>query len=87
MQDIGYYWEYPSETYDSNGIQPCMVTLDLGRTVAAGDEFLGEYAFEYGFRLYDDSDATTFQSIGSKEFTGSFEKPKTDLAELYEEKD
>ena len=60
MQDIGFYLEIESEKYSGNYIQPCMVTLDLGRTVKAGDDFLGEYAFEYGFRIYEDADATTF---------------------------
>lgn len=66
-------------------MQPCIVTLDLGRSVKAGDDFLGEYSFEFGFRLYADSDATTFDSIGSKTATGSFVVPESDLSKLYEE--
>lgn len=60
MQDISYYMEFGSDKYTSNGIQPCKVTLDLGRKVIAGDDLLGDYTFEYGFRLYEDADATVF---------------------------
>jgi hypothetical protein len=66
---------------------PCLAVFDLGRSIKSGDDFLGDYSFKFGSRSYATDDATTFNSAGSKELTGSFTLPETDLAGKYEDKD
>lgn len=87
-QDISWYSEEESfKDATANVLQPCLATFDLGKKIEAGDDFLGTYEYESGFRIYNDERATDFKSAGTNEATGVFAAPTKDLAAKFEIKD
>lgn len=85
-QDSSEYWIFESDT-QNNHIVPCIAILDLGRSIKADDDFLGDYEFTFGARFYDTDSATEFKTTGKKAHDGSFTLPESDLASKYEDKD
>ncbi len=83
-RDSGQYYIQESAT-KGNHVVPCLAVFDLGRSIVAEDEFLGDYEFKYGARFYDSDTSTEFKTTGAKDKTGSFTLPEADLGKLYEE--
>jgi len=70
---------------DLNVMQPCVAQIDLGKKVAAGDDYLGDYEVWIGARIYADDIATTYKSTPEWTKTFTLAAPMTDPKAKFEE--